>query len=590
MIRQLPDHLVNQIAAGEVVERPASVVKELVENAIDAGASAIEVRLADAGKTLIEVRDNGAGMSPDQMALAIQRHATSKLPDEDLSAIATRGFRGEALPSIASVSDFTLTSRSLGEDSAWTLSNTGGAWRAPRPSAGPQGTSVRVENLFRTTPARLKFLRSDTAERRAVKGMLISLGLSAPNVTLSLVEDGKSLLALPADPQARLERLLGRDFAEAHVDHRHVRGEIEVRVLAGLPTLNRATSADLYFLVNNRPVEDKRLMGVVRAAYRDFIPKGRFPALLAALSVPAHQVDVNVHPAKTEVRFRDPSAVSAALMGALRAALDQGPAGSSAHLSGTLSQAFARSGAPAMPSGNLPERPSRPRAQQVGLALQSQAPLSPSGSAQAPQIPRTPERAASPDQPLGTPLALLHKTYILSQTADGFALIDMHAAHERLVYERLKTQQEGGPVPRQALLVPHIVNLSPERVALLTDAAPDLEGLGLSLEAFGEDAMMVREVPALLAEKADWSALVTDLAEVLESEGVSNPVADRLHEALAMLACYTSVRSGRALTLPEMDALLRQMEADPRSAQCNHGRPTSVKMGLGDLERLFERA
>ena len=572
--------MVNQIAAGEVVERPACVVKELVENAIDAGARQIEVRLAEAGKTLIEVRDDGLGLACDQLQLAVARHATSKLPQGDLSAIATHGFRGEALPSIASVCDFSLTSRTAESENAWTLHNDGGTWNKPRPSAGPQGTSVRVENLFRTTPARLKFLRSDAAERRAVKSVLISLGLSAPQLVINLMEDGRTLLCLPSCPTVRLERILGRDFSAAHVDHHQRRGEIKVRVLAGLPTLNRATSGDLYFLVNDRPVEDKRLLGVVRAAYRDFLPKGRFPALIAIITVPQGQVDVNVHPAKTAVRFRDPNAVAAALMATLRTALDQGPATSSAHLSRSLTRAF---------------EPRAPDAGQVGLALQSQAPLpSPTGFTEMAQPLETPIEAPletpSPDQPLGTALALLHKTYILSQTEAGFCLVDMHAAHERLVYEQLKAQQARGPMPRQILLVPQVVNLSPERVALLSQAAPDLATLGLGLEAFGAEAVMVREVPGILAEKADYSALVRDLAEVLEAEDAASPLTDRLHETLATLACYGSVRSGRTLTLPEMDALLRQMEADPRSAQCNHGRPTTVKMGLKDLERLFERA
>ena len=657
MIRQLPDHLVNQIAAGEVVERPASVIKELVENALDAGATQIEVSLGDAGKTHMEVRDNGSGMSPDQLALAVQRHATSKMPDGDLNAITTRGFRGEALPSIASVSDFQITARTAEDDNAWVVDNRGndhqggenrdGGWSAPRPTAGQKGTSVRVDNLFRRTPARLKFMRSDTAERTAIKQALIHLGLSAPQVAIKLQEGAKTILDLPVDPQARLGRLLGPDFVEGHIHHQHERGEIAVELLAGLPTLNRTTSTGLIFLVNDRPVDDRRLMGVVRAAYRDFIPKGRFPTLLASLKVPPALVDVNVHPAKTEVRFRDPAGVSAALMGALRNALDQNVRPTSPHLSQALKARFGAAAATvsaANPNANshashsagtyTPPRP--PTAAQTRLALGGQAPLpasspsaaAPPGFAESPSAPPplepgpyapggvgagSPESgapgaeapgaealqaesfgagAAESDQPLGTPIALLHKTYILAQTQAGFCLIDMHAAHERLVYEDLKAAQSAGQIPRQALLVPEVVTLPEDQVTLLMTAAADLAELGLVIEAFGEDAALIREVPALLANKADWAQMLKDLAEILgsETEAAQSPLERRMQEALATLACYTSVRSGRALTLPEMDALLRKMEATPASAQCNHGRPTSISLSLTDLERLFERA
>ena len=608
MIRQLPDHLVNQIAAGEVVERPASVIKELVENALDAGAHEISVHLRDAGKTHIEVRDNGSGISPEQMQLAVQRHATSKLPDGNLGAIATRGFRGEALPSIASVSDFKLTSRTAGADSAWTLSNDAGSWSQPRPAAGAEGTWVRVEHLFRRAPARLKFLRSDSAERTAIKQTLIQLGLSAPQVALTLLEEGRKLLDLPQDPETRLKRLLGSDFSDNHVHYQTQRGAVAVEVLAGLPTLNRATSAGLILLANDRPISDRRLVGVVRAAYRDFIPKGRFPTLLAAIKVPPALIDVNVHPAKAEVRFRDPAGVSAALMGALKAALDQGPARSSSHLSNTLAKRFT---AASPPSTRLPQKQT---SLAFSKALSAQAPLqdlredtrgdlqadrpSPRGFSEPPAAPSSLEidqrpdtrLDTHPDTSLGTPLALLHRTYILSQTQEGFALIDMHAAHERLVYEQLKAAQNQGEIARQALLVPEVVKLSPDQVNLLQSASKALEDLGLSLEAFGEDAVIMREVPALLAERTHWRQLLLDLLEVLETEGGENPLAVKMHETLATLACYTSVRSGRALTLPEMEALLRDMEANPASAQCNHGRPTSIKLTLTDLEKLFERA
>ena len=602
MIRHLPDHLVNQIAAGEVVERPASVIKELVENAIDADATDIVVRLSDAGKTLIEVSDNGTGMVPAQMALAVQRHATSKLPCQSLQAIETRGFRGEALPSIASVSEFTLTSRPADADTAWCLDNAGGTWSEPRPSAGAKGTRIRVENLFARTPARLKFLRSDTAERTAVKTVLTQLALSAPHVALKASEGTRTLLDLPLQVETRLARLLGPAFAADHVHHVHDRGEIRVTVLAGLPTLNRATSAGLVFLVNNRPIEDRRLMGVVRAAYRDFIPKGRFPTLLAHIEVPALTLDVNVHPAKTEVRFRDPSAVAAALMGALRAALDQAPARSSAHLTQDL-QARLR-----------PQGPPAPSLSQVQMALGGQAPLgqarashTPPAAAQPASNPPAIDPAGSQfadppatqvsqkdedtkDQPLGTPLALLHKTYIISQTAAGFALIDMHAAHERLVYEQLKAAQASGPVPRQTLLIPAVVQVTSDERDALMNLAPQFEELGLALESFGDDAVLVRDVPAALAETANWPALIRDLIDLLPTDDGPSTLAAKLNETLARLACYTSVRAGRALTLPEMDALLRQMEAEPASAQCNHGRPTSIQLSLRDLEALFERA
>ncbi len=591
MIRHLPDHLVNQIAAGEVVERPASVIKELVENAIDADATDIVVRLSDAGKTLIEVSDNGTGMVPKQMTLAVQRHATSKLPNQSLQAIETRGFRGEALPSIASVSEFTLTSRPADADTAWCLDNAGGTWSDPRPSAGAKGTRIRVENLFARTPARLKFLRSDSAERTAVKAILTQLALSAPHVALKASEGERTLLDLPLQAKTRLARLLGPEFAADHVHHVHARGDIRVTVLAGLPTLNRATSAGLVFLVNNRPIEDRRLMGVVRAAYRDFIPKGRFPTLLAHIEVPALTLDVNVHPAKTEVRFRDPSAVATTLMGALRAALDQAPARSSAHLTQGLQARLRPQGSP------------KPTYSQVQMALSGQAPLGQTDTfgaqptnhpaecqfAEAQAAHGNQKEEGPGDQPLGTPLALLHKTYILSQTAAGFALIDMHAAHERLVYERLKAAQTSGPIPRQALLIPAVVKVTSDERGALMELAPQLEGLGLAFESFGDDAVLVREVPAALAEKADWPALIRDLIDLFPTDGGSGALEAKLNETLATMACYTSVRSGRVLTFAEMDALLRQMEAEPTSAQCNHGRPTSIHLSLKDLEALFER-
>ena len=571
MIRHLPDHLVNQIAAGEVVERPAAIVKELVENAIDAGAGTVTVRLRDAGKTSIEVRDDGQGILPDQMRLAVQRHATSKLPDGDLSAITTRGFRGEALPSIASVTDFTLTSRTAQAETAWSINNASGLWSEPKPVAGQKGTLVRADHLFRTTPARLKFLRSDTAERTAIKQAMAALGLSAPQVSLDLLEDGKRLLSLETAPEARLAKLMSADFVNSHTYYEHKRGDMAVQVWAGMPTLNRATGAGITLLVNDRPIEDKRLMGVVRAAYRDFVPKGRFPTLIAHVRLPSAQVDVNVHPAKTEVRFRDPAAASAALMGALRGALDKAQPQTAAPLAQAAMARFTSQ----MPS-----------AAQSNLAFQSQAPLASTPmlrEADAPSLetPRT-------DQPLGTPLALLHKTYILSQTEAGFCLIDMHAAHERLTYERLKAQMAAGPIPRQTLLIPEIVPLKPEQKQTLLEA--NLASLGLVLDSFDGDNLAIQEVPILLAEKANWPELLSDLADVFAEDTGENELEARLNEALARLACYTSVRSGRALTLPEMDALLRQMEADPRSAQCNHGRPTSVTMSLGQLATLFERA
>ncbi len=575
MIRQLPDYLVNQIAAGEVIERPASAVKELVENALDSGATEIKVRIADAGKTLIEVIDNGGGIPHDQLHLAVARHATSKLSTDDLDHINYRGFRGEALPSVASACTMTISSRTKDSELGWTFNNSQDSWSTPKPVAIKTGTRILVENLFSRTPARLKFLRSDTSERASIKAVLVHLALSAPDTAIKLIEGSRTLLDLPLSKETRIARLLGNEFSDSNIHYVHQRGEIEVTVFAGLPTLNRATSAGIIFLVNDRPIEDRRLMGVVRAAYRDFIPKGRFPLLLASLKLPSNSLDVNVHPAKTEVRFLDPAAVSAALMGALKFALDKSPAQSSNHLAVSISQRF---------MGQMsPETEHK----QANLSLSGLSKNLKQGSVV--ELPSSFSNNES-HEPLGTPIALLHKTYILAQTNDGFRLIDMHAAHERLVYEGLKIALKKGGIVRQALLFPTIANVSNSEHDALMAMAPNLLNTGVLLESFGSDAVILREVPALLGEKADWQQLVQDLIEISLSDCASNEVEARLNETLATLACYSSIRSGRQLTLTEMDALLRQMEANPASAQCNHGRPTSIGLSLADLAALFERS
>ncbi len=591
-IRRLPENLVNRIAAGEVIERPFAVVKELAENALDADAERIEVIFRDGGKTLIEVSDDGRGMSRDDLRLALERHATSKLEGDDLVNIRSLGFRGEALASIAAVSRLAIASRERGAAEAWEIRAAGGKVEDVRPAARPAGTMVRVRDLFYATPARLKFLRSPRAENMAAAQVIRRLALAHPQVAFSFVTGERRAIDLPAGGEkARISAILGRDFLPAAFALEGEREGVRVSGHASLPTLNRGQPDAQYVFVNGRPVQDRQLTGALRAAYRDVLAPGRHPLIVLHVHCPPELVDVNVHPAKREVRFRDPALVRGLIIRALREGLDRAGHRSARTLSGTL-QSLARPPGLARPAAAPPLSPA-----QAGASFAAHSPLRPEGfSEAAPPAPLSDPSArpqGEPDgdaqaRPLGAALAQFHDTYIIAQTRDGVVIVDQHAAHERLVYERLKRQREEEGIAAQPLLIPEVVTLDPAGAEALLAAADDLAALGLHVEPFGDDAVAVREVPAVLAG-GDIAGLVRDVAADLLASELPLSLSERLDHVLATMACHHSVRAGRRLTGEEMNALLREMERTPRSAQCNHGRPTWVKLTLSDVEKLFGR-
>lgn len=599
-IRRLPETIVNRIAAGEVVERPASAVKELVENAIDAGARRIDVVLGDGGRSLIAVADDGHGMDEGDLRLCVERHATSKLPDDDLKRIATLGFRGEALPSIGAVARLTVTSRPPGASSAWTVAVNGGAVANPRPAALPPGTRVEVRDLFFATPARLKFLKSRQTEVAHVADAMQRLAMARPTITFTLTEDGRALLALQAVPDsdmeaARRERLaaiLGRDFGEHSFFVDAEREGLRLSGRAALPTLNRRTSAQQFLFVNGRPVRDRLLHGAVRGAYHDLIAHDRHPLVALFLDVPPDLVDVNVHPMKTEVRFRDAALVRGLIVGALKNALaDAGhrataPSPSWTRPRGAGGGAGAFAGFSAMPSFPLPLPPANTFSDgNPGLAEAAAAyllsPLCDAGEVEAKPPADTP--------PLGFARAQLHATYIVAQTRDGMVIVDQHAAHERIVHQRLTRALREGGVPRQTLLLPEVVELDEPAAARIAARAAELAEIGLVVERFGGAAVVVREVPALLGT-IDVAVLIADLAEDLAAVDDALVLRERLNKACATIACHGSVRAGQTLSVEEMNALLREMEATPYSGQCSHGRPTWVELKRVDIEKLFGRS
>lgn len=610
-IRLLPSNLVNQIAAGEVIERPAAAVKELVENALDAGARRIEVAIRDGGRTQITVTDDGRGMTVDDLPVAIQRHATSKLSGDDLTNIGTLGFRGEALPSIGAVSRLTVTSRPAAADNAWAITVEGGAVTGPQPAAHPPGTRVEVRDLFYATPARLKFLKSERAEQGHVSDALNRLAMAHPGVSFRLTgTDGRTLIDLPAegaleDPAgarlARLSKVMGKAFRENALAIDAEREGLRLTGHIGVPTFNRGNAQHQYLFVNGRPVRDKLLFGAVRGAYQDFLARDRHPLVALFLDVPPAQVDVNVHPAKTEVRFRDPGLVRGLIVSALRHALAEAGHRASTTVSQAALGAF-RPGTPGhSPSGWNGRYPS---AADREAATAWQAPanggypqhgFSETAHPSARQAEDWDAPAGGPDTaepagdyPLGAPRAQVHATYIISQTADGLVIVDQHAAHERLVYERMKAALANGGVATQMLLLPEVVELDEPAARRLAARAGELTELGLVLEPFGATAVVVRETPALLGETAVQS-LVQDLADELAELGDAFSVREKLEEVCGTMACHGSIRAGRRLNAQEMDALLRQMEATPHSGQCNHGRPTYVELKLADIEKLFGR-
>ena len=595
-IRQLSPETVNRIAAGEVVERPASVVKELVENAIDAGATEIEVVTVSGGLALIRVTDNGSGMNRQDLALCVERHATSKLSEDDLFAIQTLGFRGEALPSIGAIARLEILSRAHGEEEALSIVVDRGAKEGPKPAAGNTGTRVEVRDLFANVPARLKFMKSERAENQAVSDVVKRLAMAHADVGFTLTTGERTGLRLPredAGPEGllkRLGRIMGREFMADALAIAGARETVSVSGFAGLPTLHRPNTVQQFLFVNGRPVKDKLLVGAVRGAYGDLIPRGRHPLLALFVTLPPAEVDVNVHPAKLEVRFRDAGCVRSLIVNALAAALHAaGHRASAGGGAATLAELKPNIVPFERPAGRAPTYSNAAPNISHGLAEAMQAPFeafaSPSADTSASVEPVAEECL---DRPLGAARAQLHETYIVAQTRDSVIIVDQHAAHERLVYERMKAMLAAGGVARQGLLIPAVVELSDEEAAALGDKAEELAELGLVLEPFGAGAVAVREVPALLGE-TDVTGLVKDLAADITGDGEGLALKERLEAVCATLACYGSVRAGRRLTAQEMNALLRDMEATPYSGQCNHGRPTYVELKLTDIERLFGR-
>lgn len=597
-VRRLDPVLVDRIAAGEVIERPAAAVKELVENAIDAGARSIGVTIAAGGRELIRVVDDGIGMSPEDLALCVERHATSKLPDGDLFAIGTLGFRGEALPSIGSVARLAITTRQREAAQGHSLVVEAGEKGVVRPAAAAPGTRIEVSDLFIFTPARLKFLKGDRAEAQAVSDMLRRLAIAHPSIRFSLEGDHVAGFDWPAEPIGeegllrRLARALGRDFPENALRLEAAREGFSVSGFAGLPTFHRGTSAGVHLAVNGRPVRDKLLLSAVRGAYADVVPSDRHPVLFLDIACAPSLVDVNVHPAKSEVRFRDPALVRGLVVSGLKAALAE--AGHRATTTGgarTL-EAFRAVFAGGNGGGAAIQRPTFPNVPDWRPALALAEPpqsgfaeFAPSADARAHLAEPAPDAL---DRPLGAARAQVHETYILAQTRDGVVIVDQHAAHERLVYERLKAERARAGIARQALLLPEVVELDPVDADRLNAAAGELASLGLVIEPFGPGAVLVREAPSALAG-GNLQKLVRDVADTLAEHGDSGSLERRLDHVLATMACHNSVRAGRRLRPEEMDALLREMEVTPNSGQCNHGRPTYVELKLSDIEKLFGR-
>ncbi|MFQ1702852.1 DNA mismatch repair endonuclease MutL [Loktanella agnita] len=599
VIRQLDEAAINRIAAGEVLERPASAVKELVENAVDAGATRIEIVIADGGKTLIRVTDDGCGIAADDLPLALARHATSKIDGTDLLNITSFGFRGEALPSLGAVGRLAITSRVAGAD-AHSIAVSGGRMAEVRPAALSVGTVVELRDMFYATPARLKFLRTDRAEAQAVGDVVKRLAMAEPFVSFILrdVSGGDSRTTFRADAQTgdlfdalhgRLRSVLGRDFAENALPIDAQREGFHLTGYAALPTYSRGAAIAQFLFVNGRPVRDKMLLGALRAAYMDVLSRDRHPVAALFVDCDPMLVDVNVHPAKSEVRFRDPGAVRGLIVSGLRHALaEAGHRASSTVADATLGAMQPERPADAPPRvyqmdrRNLPDRPSFTAR---SMTFQAQAP----GFSEAPSARIEPVAEDEPqDLPLGAARAQVHENYIIAQTENGIVIVDQHAAHERLVYEKLKAQMAENGVPAQALLIPEIVEMTEGEAAMLLEIAEDLARLGLSIEPFGGGAIAVRETPAILGE-VNAEKMLRDILDELSDQGDSASLQARIDAILSRVSCHGSIRSGRRMQGAEMNALLREMEATPKSGQCNHGRPTYVELKLSDIERLFGR-
>ena len=600
-VRQLPEQIVNRIAAGEVVERPASVVKELVENAIDAGASRVDVFTDGGGRRRIGITDDGSGMTHADLVLAVDRHATSKLDDEDLLRIRTLGFRGEALPSIGAVARLGITTRHVTEPHAWSLSVEGGAKSPIMPAALSQGTRVEVSDLFYATPARLKFLKTDRTEAEAIREVVRRLAMARPDIAFTLAGEERAPVtwaaALPGAPGrlTRLGDILGADFRSSAIEVRSEREGVVVEGFAAAPSLTRANALGQYLFVNGRPVRDKLILGAVRAAYSDYLPRDRHPVVALFVTLEPQEVDANVHPAKTEVRFRNAGLVRALIVHALKDGLAREGRRTAANTDGAAIASFRPSFAPRPTNWDWRSSPSYPA-----------GPMPPFAGSAAPAFAEPGQAAfdvgtptadvrfeAQPaadmlDRPLGAARTQIHETYIVSQTRDGLIVVDQHAAHERIVYERLKASLARNGVQRQILLIPEIVELDEATVEKLLDRSLELASFGLAIDSFGPGAVAVRETPSLLG-KANAAGLLRDLAEHMAEWDEALPLERRLMHVAATMACHGSVRAGRRLKPEEMNALLREMEDTPNSGQCNHGRPTYVELKLADIEKLFGR-
>lgn len=609
-LRRLPETLVNRIAAGEVVERPASAVKELVENAIDAGATRIDVSVRDGGQTEIVVTDDGKGMTPDELSLAVERHATSKLPDDDLTKILTLGFRGEALPSIGAVSRMTITSRPKDADGAWTIRIEGGRVGTPEPAAFNVGTRIDVRDLFYATPARLKFLKTPRAEQGRITEAMQQLAMAHPEIGFTLRDEKRDILKLPIASgdlfESRLERLsaiMGKDFRDNAFLVDAEREDLHLTGYAGLPTYNRGNSAMQFLFVNGRPVKDRLVLGAVRGAYREFLASDRHPLLALFLEIPPRQVDVNVHPAKTEVRFRDAGMVRGLIVGALRHGLAESGHRASTTVAGAALGAFKPGGLPmgggstggvgGNPYAYQPNHPSRAlneQAQDFYRPLGGVQGMDAALAARMEHVDADGVVTESPpaDYPLGVARAQVHKTYVVAQTTDGMVIVDQHAAHERLTQEKIKAAMAAGGVHRQMLLIPEVVELEEAACDRVLARAEEFAALGLIIEPFGTGAIAVQEVPALLGE-TNVQGLIRDLADDLAELDTAVALEKRIDDVCATMACHGSVRAGRVLSADEMNALLREMEATPHSGQCSHGRPTYVELKLADIEKLFGR-
>lgn len=600
-IKRLSDTLVNQIAAGEVVERPASVIKELVENSIDAGATRIEIATASGGKALLRVIDNGSGMSKDELRLAIERHCTSKIEDR-LDDISSLGFRGEALPSIGSVSKLNIRSRLPDAEIGYEISVNGGSVSDVRPKATNPGTLIEVRDLFFATPARLKFMKSDRAENTAIADVIKRMAIAFPHIHFSLSGPDRSGIEFKStgeDQLARISQVLGRDFADNTIEIDAVRETISLGGYIGVPTFNRGNSLHQFAYVNGRPIQDKMVLSALRAAYSDRLPKGRYPVAVLFISLDPALVDVNVHPAKADVRFRDPQMVRGLIIGAIRQSLGISGDRSSSTAASDMISAFRveentqthtnwrqRDFTSQQSSDWTSERsPSRPLNDGFGETPQSTFVTTEAPSA------RFEIEAATPDhiqKRLGAARAQIHENYILSQTEDGMIIVDQHAAHERIVYERMKKSLFSNEVAAQALLIPEIVDFSEDECDRLMQFGEDFSKLGLTIERFGPGAIAVRETPAILGE-TDASALLRQLSDEIAEWDDASGLAQKLEAVASTMACHGSVRSGRRMQADEMNALLRQMENTPGSGQCNHGRPTYIELGLEEIEKLFSR-